>query len=157
MKTIITILFISLLVSCSESNSPTSEEPISDTEVVVKNAPLEEVVWQLSNYTNTNGETISIVPSDGYWLGFREIYTEKIVIGFIGCHSMYGRYNIIDKILSITVEQITNENCDIASQNLNEFENFYINSFTSIVDYSIEVNTLTINSSGSSVLIFKKL
>ena len=157
MRIIVTILFISLLASCSESNNSGTEAPVPASAAIVENAPLDGIVWQLSSYKNTNGEIISITPNNDFSLVFEDLINEDIVIGYIGCHSLFARYSIAGEIISITVEQITTNNCDVASQNLNEFENFYLNSITSIISYSIEGNVLTIQSSDTTVLVFEKL
>ena len=157
MKIITILLLMSVLTSCSENADLIDINTDSGSDPVVENSPLEGVVWQLSSYKNTNGDTILLTPSEEYWLGFRVYYSEHNVIGYIGCHSLFARYSITGEIISITVEQITTDNCNPANLNLNEFESFYLNTLTSIVSYNIAGNILTIQSTDSSVLVYERL
>ena len=155
MKYIYALFFISILSSCTDNSNP--PETVNDNVQTIPDAPLIGVVWQLQQYKNTNGDTISIIPSNEYSIGFRDTYSDQLLIGFIGCHSLLARYSLSGVLITVNVETVTTNNCDAANLDLNEFELFYLNTLTSIVSHSIEGNVLTVQSSDSSVLIFNLL
>ena len=144
------------MASCSDDDE---QAPDAEYEQIVTTAdtPLVGVVWFLQKYSISNGEVVEIEPSESYSIGLRELFSERKVIGYIGCHQLLASYAVEGSAITIMVEYIGNNLCVIDNQELTEFDNFYLAALTSIINYSIIGKELTIESSDSTQLVFVKL